>query len=446
MGLIDRARSWITRAPKTQPVIDGASGIMSMSGMRSLTPRPREDAAQLRRWARTNEFLAMAIARRKHQVGMASWKLVRRDKPNQPAVPAVESAVRDLLDMPNPTGESFRSFLDKVLDDLLILDAGCIEKELTLGGKLLHLWPVNGATVRVLPDWDGSDLSAPRYVQALPGMQKPIELRNDQLIYMMSNPSTHTVEGWSPVQTLLRVVRAELFGEDYNYEQIRRHAPRGLLQLPLANPRELETFKTYFRDEVEGMEALGIIGGSKSGDAGGEAKYISLVADDFEKRLSYQKWLATKIAGVFEMDLQVFNLSETVQKSVGKQLTARTDEGAESLATMVAEYITREIVWVIDPTRSHAFSFDNLNDRDALAQAKVDQINMSIGVTFPNEIRARDGKDPVEWGDEPYSSTQSQFAGDDPESGDPQDGNDEEPGENATGKRFAKSKRPFVGV
>lgn len=445
MGWLDKTRrviADITKGSKTQPVIDGSRLVMGkISGMRSLTPGPKVNASQLRRWARTNEFVRTAINRRKQQIAQASWRLVRRDKPNEPPDPAVEKAVTDLFDMVNSKGDSFRSLMEQTIEDLLILDAGVIEKEKTLGGKIINLWPVNGATIAPEPTWDGSSPTEPRYFQIRVG-QEPIGLRNDQIIYMMANPSTHTVTGWSPVETLVKIIRAELFAEDYNFEQIQRYGPRGLLSLgPGVSNTDRDAFREYWSSEIEGTEAIGIINGGSAESKTGPT-FIPMTVDDFEKRLAYQRWLATKTAAVFQMDLMVFNLSEAIQKSLGKALTARTDEGANALARLVAEHLTREIVWEIDPTRNHRFEFDDLNDRDALAQAQIDQIYTAIGVTFPNEIRARDGKDPVEWGDEPWPDQTSALMtvdGEDPENEDGL-GETDDPGK----KGFAARAVPFV--
>lgn len=455
MGLVDNVRRLlpgVRKAAKTQPVLDGSQLMLGkLAGVRTMTPYPKTNAANLRRWAKTNEFTRTAINRRKQQIAQASWRLVRRDKPNDKPDPAVEAIVQDLFDNVNTKNESSRSLMDQVIEDLLILDAGCIEKEKTNDGRIVNLWAVNGATILPDPTWDGSDPSKPRYFQIVPG-REAIQLRNDQLIYIMSSPSTHSNVGWSPVETLVRIIRAELFAEDYNYDMITRFVPRGILDLGFGvTDEQRDAFREFWSSEIEGTEALAVINrpenlASANSSAAG-VKYIPLTAEDFEKRLAYQKWLATKTAAVFQMDLLVFNLSEAVHKSVGKQLTARTDEGANALARLIAEYITREIIWEIDPERNHRFEFDDLNDRDALAQAQIDQINMNIGVTFPNEVRARDGKDPVDWGDEPYpeqTSAQVEVEGEeapaDDNLGETED--PDEPGNKE--KRFAKGAVPFV--
>jgi hypothetical protein len=449
LGILDNVRRLIPGVQKKQQsaiVLDGPLLLGKLAGVRTMSPYPKANSANLRRWARTNEFLRTAINRRKQQIGQANWKLVRRDKPNQPPDPTIEKTVRDLFDNVNAKRESFRSLMDQVIEDVLILDAGCIEKEKTLGGNIVNLWAVNGATILPDPQWDGTDPKAARYYQLVVG-QPPIPFRNDQLIYIMSSPSTHSNIGWSPVETLVKIIRAELFGEEYNFDMIKRYGPRGILDLgPGATEQDRDAFREYWSAEIEGTEALAIVSGTGDLDGKGGMKFVPLTVDDFEKRLAYMKWLATKIAAVFQMDLLVFNLSDTVHKSVGKALTARTDEGANALARLVAEFITREIIWEIDPTHNHKFEFDDLNDRDALAQAQIDQLRTSIGATFPNEIRARDGLDPVPWGDEPWpDTTMADMEIEGEEETDDQQGETEDPNEPGSGKkRFAASAVPFV--
>jgi len=170
--------------------------------------------------------------------------------------------------------------------------------------------------------------------------------------------------------------------------------------------------------------------------------------------MEYKKWLAVKIAAVFEMDLLAFNLTEGVNRANGKNMQAQTDQGHIALAKTVAEFLTRELVWEFD--ENHAFEFGDLTDRDELAQAQVDQINMAIGVTFPNEIRARDGQDPVPWGDVPYVAGSVSSDGTikepteptDPNGNEPQDEDITKPGKGDNPKddeqEAAKKQLPFV--
>ena len=90
----------------------------------------------------------------------------------------------------------------------------------------------------------------------------------------------------------------------------------------------------------------------------------------------------------------------------------------------------------MDPKHQHGFQFDDLTARDELQQANLDKINMSIGVTTPNEIRAREGwdpypdsmngdtPDPEHWANLPYPFNNNTAAQpeEDPLDGEPADG------------------------
>lgn len=421
----------------------GVNGATNTRGQWAFN-EPRRNAKMLRKFADNNEFVRTAINRRKRQIAQAKWRLVRRENPNAQPDARIIKALRDLFDVVNTKMESSRSLFDQVIEDLLVLDAGCIEKEKTLGGGIFGLWAVNGASIAPDPSWDGTQPRAIRYRQYIDG-RVAAEFRNDQLIYIMANPSTHRVIGWSPLETLFRVVRAELYGEEYDYDMLQQTAPN--IALFLGNgvsDQQREAFVEYWENEIAGQKAFAVFNNADP-DGKGEPKVMPLRSDTFEQRLAYRKWLATKIAAVFEMDLLAFNLSDTVHKSVGNALTARTDEGANALASLISEYVTREIVWEIDPNRDHAFEFDDLNQRDALAQAKIDQIYMQIGKTFPNELRARDGEDPVEWGDEPYAAaTTAQL--NNPDNGDAPNDSSQNADESSEQQGSAKSAVPFVAA
>ena len=129
-----------------------------------------------------------------------------------------------------------------------------------------------------------------------------------------------------------------------------------------------------------------------------------------EQRREYVKWLVTKIAACFEVDLLVFNLSETITKANGGNLTAKTDQGLLALADTIAMFITREILWVIDPTHKHGFQFTDITPRDVTAELEEDKALMAMGATTPNEVRAKRGLDPFpgsegdidHWANNPY--------------------------------------------
>ena len=416
MGLLDRlanslgysrraepdvAKKHLTQAPYARAV---RFGIMPGN--------PKRGTRILRHFAEANEWVRVAINRRKHAIGQAEWQIIRIDDKDADPDPGLVKEVTELFRFVNSKKESFRSLCDQVIEDLLVLDAGCIEKDRTLGGQIMALWPVDGATIVVDPSWDGSEPDKPRYSQ-WDNFVHICDLTNDELIYMMHNPRTHSAIGFSPVEGLVRVIEAELYGEEYDFKQLRGAPPGGMLDLGSGvPPDQVEAFREFWAQEIAGSDTVAIVGGGAPLGVDTNqpvAKWTSFQTDNRSaERMAYKTWLAKKIAAAFEMDPMNFNIHEGVNRSTSQTMQGKTDEGLVGLASVFAEYITREIIWDMDPSHRHGFRFDDLTERDEAAQAAIDEKMSNIGVTTPNEIRAREGKEPVAWGDQPWAQAKIQ--------------------------------------
>lgn len=406
---------------------------------------PRRGANMLRGWSRNNEWVRLAIDYRREQISKAKWKIVRLDDPKQAPNPNVEKAIRQLFKIVNAKRESFESLLDMVIDDVLVLDAGCIEKEKTIGGDIHALWAVDGSTIVPDPTWDGHDPKAARYFQIIDG-KEVADFRNDQLIYMMRTPTTYSPIGWSPVETLMRVIEADLYGEQYDFSALKQTAPAGVLDLgPGITPEDVEKFRTYYEDEIAGSQQIAIFGGGEPG-AGSGVKWNQFGYSNREsERSAYREWLVRKIAAVFRIDKTLFNITDSVNRATSKTQQARTDEGLEALSSTLERYITREIIWEFD--ENHGFAFDDISGNDQAQQAQIDTTYVGSGIWLINEVRARQGLDPVAWGDDPWGGVKGEPVAPEPEDDEednaPQNpGEDDEPDKKKSGS--ATRVAPFV--
>jgi hypothetical protein len=410
-SIVDRVRAFFAQ-PTTEKAAQTKAPYATVVRTQLYTGQStlRRSARLLRNFADRSEALRTAINWRKQQISEAKFRIIRIDDPTKPPNPKVVKEITTLMRTVNTKRESLRSLFDQVIEDLLILDAGCIEKEKTVGGKIVSLWGVDGATIAPDPSWDGRVAKAVRYRQFIDG-KLIAELRNDQLIYMMQNPTTHRILGWSPVETLVNIIEAELYGEKYDFEALRNAAPPGILDIGRnLSDAQVTAFREYYQSEIAGTPDIAIFGGGDAGQGAGVTFTRFGFSPKDMDRAAYKSWLINKIAFVMQIDKTVFGLVDDVNRSTSQTMSDRTDQGFVSLARLVAEYYTREIVWEID--ENHGFEFPDLVSRDELKQAKIDQIYMQIGVTFPNEVRARRGEDVVPWGDVPFSAVATPAAGD----------------------------------
>ena len=256
-----------------------------------------------RNWAEHSEWVRAAINVRKAQVSSAEWDIV----PANPDIDAdnkrLAKRIKDLFDTPNGAAMSFRSFIEPVIEDLLVLDAGCIEKVRNLRGETVQLFSVDGGTIRVSVTWDGDPREA-RYFWYPDHMERARWL-NEEFLYMMANPRTYSPVGLSPMETLKSTIDAELGGHEYNRRQVQAAAPDGMLDLGEGvRPEQVEQFKSYWLSEVAGRGAMAFLGGTKN------AKFIPFRESNKDMQfLEWQEYLVRKIAAVFGLSPQDLGLT-----------------------------------------------------------------------------------------------------------------------------------------
>jgi phage portal protein BeeE len=355
---------------------------------------PVQNAKIYKHWARTSEWVRGAIIIRKSQVSSAEWDIGPYDQ-TKPWSKRQALAIKKLFKTPNPANDSYRTFIEPVTEDLLTLDAGCIEKVRTLSGELVELWPVNAEHVRVNALWEG-DPRVARYFWYPDGFKETARWRNEDFIYMMANPRTDTPVGLPPLETLRNAVEAEIAAHEYNRRQVENAAPDGIINLGegFTEP-QVNRFREFFESEVAGRGPLGFIGGSKS------PSFIKFRDSNRDQQfLEWQVYLVRKIAVVFGLTPQDLGITFDINRSTAEtQIQISEDRGLRPLMSLIQEFLTEEIVW--DPSfggmeNNLAFRFTALNLKESTAKAAIYEKALSgIPWRFVNEARIDEGREPI---------------------------------------------------
>src|SRR5579862_7462532 len=159
---------------------------------------PKPTPYNLRRFSET-PIARRAINCIKDRIAGMRWRVQPRQGYALETIPDGAQRVRLLTDnfqAPNPD-DSFRSLAEQVLEDIIVGGYGAIEVQDTGDStQPLVLWPVDGASIRMNLNWDGSTHSQ-RYLQVndQSGSNSQIKLDDDELIYIRLNPRTHTPFG-----------------------------------------------------------------------------------------------------------------------------------------------------------------------------------------------------------------------------------------------------------
>ena len=388
MGAIaDLLEKTFRTSPKNIPPSSGAMMFRDRGKVANSSAR------LFRNWAEHSEWVRAAINVRKTQVSQADWDIVRdNDEGKFDKVLAQE--IHDLLETPSPMVDSWRSFIEPIVEDLLVLDAGVIEKERTLGGRVVYLHGVDGALMKVSATWDG-DPEEPRYFWC-PDPITEVKFKNRDIVYAMANPRTYRVVGLAPLETLKMAVDAEILGSNYNARMVQSASPDGILDLGEgARQENVEAFKSYWMAEVAGRGALGFIGGTKN------AKFIPFRENNRDMQfLEWQTYLVRKIAAVFGLSPQDLGVTFDINRATGDVQQEQTeDRGFKPTLDLLQGYLTREIVWddgFGGKKNNLAFRFRDLNIKESISKANLNKLALA-GMPWKvvNEARRDEGREPI---------------------------------------------------
>ena len=364
----------------------------------------KRSVAQLRRWSRNNPWLRAAINLRRQQVSRARWDIVDLDGDSKPN-PKIVEELRYMFRHPNSRGDSFRSFIEPVVEDLLVLDQGCIEVELTRGAragqagakKIANLWPKDAGFIAFDQDWDGTKPNEPRYFELDATGKIVAEYRNEEMVVLIHNPVTYSPLGLSPLEVLAETIEADLAAAAYNSKSVMQAAPPGIIDLGEGiRPDQVDQFKAYWEAEIGGKSMVAIVGGGKG------VKWTPLGASNRDMQfMEWQIYLARKICAVFGVQPQDIGISFDVNQStaeVGAAFTA--DNGIAPLLDLIAEYLTREIIWRFDETLRFAYTDVGRASQSAIAEYYKAALGGLPWLRINDALKER-GQDGIgEYGDE----------------------------------------------
>jgi HK97 family phage portal protein len=325
---------------------------------------------QLRRWSRINPWIRAAVNLRRTQISRSKWDIVAVEPGIEPN-PKTVSKIKDLLRHPNPKGESWRSFIEPVVEDILVLDQGAIEVEKTAGSRLsslnpiAYLWNKDAARIAFDTTWDGRDDSKPRYYELDNTGKQVAAYKNDELIVIIANAVTYSPIGLSPLEVLAETIESDLNAASYNAKSVSQAAPPGILHLGEGvRPDQVDAFKAYWEGEVAGKSQIAITGGGKG------IQWMPLAATNRDMQfMEWQVYLARKICAVFAVQPQDIGISFDINKSTAETGAAFTyDNGIVPLCDLIAEYITREVVGRYDKDLRFVFTEVGRTAQQAIAE------------------------------------------------------------------------------
>ena len=349
---------------------------------------PKPTPANLRRFAET-PVARRAINTIKDRIAGMGWRVQPRKNRVLDAADTRIAQLTEILEAPNPD-DSFRSFAEQILEDVIVGGYGAAELVYTgdLSSRGLTLWPVDGATIRMRADWDGAPSSA-RYVQVTGkfGPEGQVALADDELMYIRLNPRTHTPFGLGRLEVAFETINEFLGAHRYAARLASNSVVQYALWLQDLTPTHHERLIRWWQDEIEGTGRVPIL----ACDQKPEVLRFG-AGTDADLRLSWQQFLIRIIADAFDLPAQFLGVENDVNRSTAGQLSADAFQTAiVPTARLLAEHITRDVIGKKLGWSDLEFVFTDLDASSPLEQAQIDEILLRSGVLTVNEVRKARG-------------------------------------------------------
>jgi len=311
------------------------------------------------------------------------------------------------LKRPNNT-ESFREWMEAVIEDFLLNGAGCFEPRMTpYYQRPFKAWAVDSSTVRIFMDWTEGTPDRPRYAQmtGLKGERGIVTFLDSELVYIRDNCRTSTPFGLGKLEVAFLTVNNFLGAQDMagraGSDQVHK---TWLWWQQTLQPGHVQTIRRHITNEIEGQAKVSLIAGVQKPDV---VEVTPVTPEDL--LLDWQKFMIDIIANAFDLSPMALGQTEHTNRAIG-QVMADSDfrSAVVPTARRFEEAITRHLLHGFMGWKDLEFKFIDLDDPDALTKTIIQQRNYMMNAITPDEIRERGNLPPLAggWGKLTYSQLQ----------------------------------------
>jgi SPP1 gp7 family putative phage head morphogenesis protein len=295
-----------------------------------------------------------------------------------------------------PDGQTpFQPFFRQLEEDLLAIDAPCLERRRTRGGKLFGLEIVDGSTINLIVDNTGrrprgeNDIAFQQIIRGVVWAN----LLNRDLIYAPRNVRSGHIYGYSPVEQIIvsinTIIRRQASQLSYFTEG---NVPKGIISSPEGFTNDMiRDLQTWFDQRIGGNVAQQQNVIWTPHDSKYQPFKDAPIKDEFDE------WLARIVAFAFSLPPTPF-IRQMNKGTAGEDQERSLEEGLEPLK-----------LWrkrLIDALIADDFGYPDLEfvfkverEIDPKMQADIDDLALRNGSATIDEVRDNRGQEPLANGD-----------------------------------------------
>jgi len=270
--------------------------------------------------------------------------------------------------------------------------------------------------------------------------KSPVRFEPEEVIYLMMNKRSYSIYGFSPVQSVQQVLELLIQSTRWNKDFYKNNAiPDGIIGLENANPDSMKQFKHSWDNQFKGKPHKLLYTNAKT-------NFTQLVKNGRDMEwLDGQKWYFHLVFGIFGVSPAEAGFYEDVNRSAQEGQERVTVKNAikpyfKVLETAITNNIIAELLKTEKPYLK--FVFKPKDHQKEEIEFKQNMEELKNGTLTINEYRRMNGRDEVEWGDEPMKS--NPFGGGFGNESFPQENNSSEEDDDKKDSMFKKNFEVFL--
>lgn len=369
-------------------------------------------------------FARRAINAIKNPIAMLEWEILPADGVdiNSELEKQIELATA-CFHHPN-NDDSFSTLAEQLVEDFMCGAAALELRESNDAMRPLWMFPVDGLTIQIFPGWEGKR-NEKRYAQVIGygtafGGNVVCELTNDELMYVRPNGSTANPFGYGAIEIAFNTINNILGVAEYAGNVASNRSPPGILDLGEGySADDLNEFRSYWTNEIEGQGKVPFIAGKSSGRSDAKAQrgpeFVRLFPEgDTGLYLEYQNFLIRTLGAATDLSPQNFGIEADVNRNTSETAEDRDwNQAIKPVAFKLASHLTRDVLHAKFGFSQLRFCFVGLDREDEKVKSDIFKIRYEGNSITPNEMRAHWGEKPMEseWGDLTYADVQIAIKG-----------------------------------
>jgi Phage portal protein len=377
----------------------------------NISTQPRRDTGisfeMLRNFSKSYDLLRILIEKRKDQIANFEWSVVPMDEAvkaqgNMKELSERAAAAQKFLNFPDGR-QKWNTWLRPIIEDMLVLDAIALWPTYK-GNALQKLDIIDPSTIKLVIDESGRTPVPPfpAYQQVLHGV--PVaDFLQDELMYFISNPGSERIYGLSKVEMIVITIQIGLrrevsqlqFFTDGNIPAALAGVPETWTAKQIAEMQV--AFDTMLLGDTAARRRLMFVPDATS------KNIYQFKSEEATLKAAFDEWLMRIMCFTFGISVTPFVNQVNRATAFTSQEEAR-DEGLGPQLTFIKGLMDTVIAKGLR-LDGIEFKWSMEAENDPTSQAEIDDKMLRNGSRSIDELRQRDGLEPLGVGPMIYLGT-----------------------------------------